>query len=476
MNRKHILSIIALYFLIAGLCWAGNHSAADAAMETLHKLNTVPGMAAAIVKDGKLVWHKEMGYEDVAAGKKVSRDTRFRLASVSKFVTTAILAELVEKGKIRLDTDIRDYLPSYPRKKYPFTSRQLASHTAGISHYQAQDFNLGSKHYNTVVEGLDIFKDRVLLFEPGTKFQYSSFGFNLLSAVMEGAAKKDFVRQLKDFVKKTGTPLITIENDVKNLEDLSKLYNFVASKAIHIPRDDISYKWSGGGLIASAGDLALFGGAVLSGKIISPKTFESFAKPVRLANGKEIQNRRYVMGTGWRISKDHAGRRFIHHSGSMPGGSSHISLYPKENLVVTLLSNSRWVSAMDITTTGLLDAFLSKPGNNPCKSGRFKYKGTYRGKPIEGELQLSVKDNRCTGVFHADNALGDWLGSFQGKEKDNFPLIHVDSDGDGDKNKGTGNFILATPIGLYPVSLRQDGMTVLAGGTKVVLQFITGDD
>src|SRR5262249_21044453 len=122
--------------------------------------------------------------------------TRFRLGSVSKVLTAAGLAKLVEEGKLDLDAPIQQYAPSFPTKPWPVTTRQLAGHTAGIRHYEQKDFTgllAGSPHFESVTKSLGIFANDPLLFQPGSSYAYSSYGWVLISAVMEGASKQEFL-------------------------------------------------------------------------------------------------------------------------------------------------------------------------------------------------------------------------------------------------------------------------------------------
>src|SRR5437870_1593499 len=101
--------------------------------------------------------------------------------------TAAAVALLYEQGKLALDAPVQRYVPSFPDKGYPITTRQLAGHLAGIRHYRGDEF-LRNRHFDTVLEGLAIFQGDLLLSPPGTKFSYSSYVWNPLWAGVVGAA------------------------------------------------------------------------------------------------------------------------------------------------------------------------------------------------------------------------------------------------------------------------------------------------
>src|SRR2546428_3449985 len=146
----------------------------------------IAGLQVAVGVDGKLVWSEGFGYADVARKVPVTAETQFRIGSVSKPLTAAALALLYERGKLDLDAPVQRYVPSFPDKGYPIPTRQLAGHLAGIRHYRGDEFVL-HRRFGSVAEGLTIFQDDSLLFPPGTRFSYSSYGWNLISAVIQGA-------------------------------------------------------------------------------------------------------------------------------------------------------------------------------------------------------------------------------------------------------------------------------------------------
>src|SRR5437899_2708143 len=159
----------------------------------------IPGVQVAVAVNGKLVWSEGFGYADAERKKPVTRETQFRIGSVSKPLTATAVALLYEQGKVDLDAPVQRYVPSFPDKGYPITTRQLAGHLAGIRHYKDQEFFL-NRRFATVLDGLAIFQDDSLLFPPGTRFSYSSYGWNLVAAVVEGASGDDFLHYMSTHV------------------------------------------------------------------------------------------------------------------------------------------------------------------------------------------------------------------------------------------------------------------------------------
>ena len=163
-----------------------------------------------------------------------------------------------------VDAPVQRYLPSFPEKQYPITVRQLAGHLAGIRHYQG-DESLGSRHYETVLEGLEIFRDDPLLFEPGTQYSYSTYGYNLLSAVLEGASGKPFLAQMEERVfEPLGMRHTSADQNRFIVFDRVRPYIVDdEGRFANAPHVDNSYKWAGGGFLSTAEDLVRFGFAHL---------------------------------------------------------------------------------------------------------------------------------------------------------------------------------------------------------------------
>jgi len=193
LSRRTILSLPGF----AGLLQAAAAPPAERAKQMVSMLRSAqkaPGMAAAVWKQGSLVWSGAFGQADLEDGAAVSTKTRFRIGSLSKLLTTAAAARLYDRGLLDLDAPVQRYLPSFPLKSGKITVRLLLGHLAGVRHYGRSEY-LNQQHYDSIAETLKTIEDAPVLHEPGTKYFYSSYGFNLLGAILEEAGSLDF-RQL----------------------------------------------------------------------------------------------------------------------------------------------------------------------------------------------------------------------------------------------------------------------------------------
>ncbi len=143
--------------------------------------------------DGQLVYERGYGMADVENQVPATPDTIYRLASISKMFTAVAALQLVEQGKLDLAAPIQQYVPSFPKKDQgTVTAELLLKHQSGIRHYKGDEVR-SAVFYNRVGDSLVIFQEDPLLFPPGEKFSYTTYGYNLLGTAIEGASGEDYV-------------------------------------------------------------------------------------------------------------------------------------------------------------------------------------------------------------------------------------------------------------------------------------------
>ncbi len=298
----------------------------------------IPGFSVAVSVDGRLAWSEGIGMADLEQRVPVTPLTRFRLGSISKVLTAAAVARLVEGGRLDLDAPVQRYVPGFPAKPWPITTRQLTSHTAGIRHYGGdfQSVLRCAPHFDSVTKGLTIFQDDPLLFEPGTSYSYSSYGWNLVSAVIEGASHTEFLTYLQ---REIFDPLSLRHTAADHVDAIiphrTRFYRRREDGTLlHAPYQDSSYKWAGGGFLSTAEDLVRFGSAHLQSGFFKERTLELLFADQRLRSGKNTG-----VGIAWRSGTDTKGRRIVHHGGSIDGGRAMLMMFPESKVVVAMLGN-----------------------------------------------------------------------------------------------------------------------------------------
>lgn len=324
---------------------------ASAMFEEAVAAPTVPGISVAVAGQDGLIWTQGFGLADVENAVPMSPKTRLRIGSVAKPFTAAALMRLYEQGKVDLDADVRRYVPAWPEEHAVITLRQLASHTSGIRHYEGDEFN-ANRYYPTVVESLDIFKESPLEFDPGTDYGYSTYAWTLVSAAIEGA---DGVRSFKEIMEQeVFAPLAmhdsALDDQYQIIPNRQRPYSVHEGQLQNSPQTDHSYKWAGGGFIASTSDVVRFAMAHSTGGYLQGDTIAEMFTNVRTSGGQRTD-----YGIGWhigfeyymerngedpeamRIMQEHPGA--VMHSGGSMGGSTMMILCRDHQRAVAVVKN-----------------------------------------------------------------------------------------------------------------------------------------
>lgn len=375
---------------------------ARAMLETMRTERGVPGLSAAVGIDGWIVFAEGFGWADLEDRSPATAATKFRIGSVSKPLTAAAIGILMERGDLDLDAPVQAYVPGFPEKRWAVTSRLVAGHLAGIRHYNGDEF-LSTKRYETVSEGLEIFAADPLLFEPGERFQYSSYGWNLLSAVVEGASGEEFLPFMDREVFEPLGMLSTVADHTDSIiPDRTRYYEIASDGSVHnSPFVDNSYKWAGGGFLSTPSDLVRFGMAHLDGSLLQESTLDEFWTSQATSAGEETEN-----GIGWFLETKPDGRRTVNHGGGSIGGVTYLLVLPDERVVVALTANTSQGVGLHRAAFLLAEAFLDPAalGVTPDEAAAARWTGewnceaSYEGDPsVEARFDFVERAGRLDG-------------------------------------------------------------------------------
>jgi CubicO group peptidase (beta-lactamase class C family) len=318
----------------------------------------IPGLSLAIGRDGDLVFANGYGFADMENFVSAKADTTYRLASISKTMTAVLALRLAEEGELDLDEPVRSHCSSFPRKRWPVTSRQLLCHQGGVRHYRDGERPM-TRRFTTLEEGLALFKDDPLEFEPDTGILYSTFGYTLLGCVIEGVTGLSFAEALKEAVFVPSGMTRTQPDDLRPLirNRVRGYARDEQGRLVNAALADMSYKVPGGGLSGTAPDLARFGLALVSGRLLGPESFEEMLTPGRTRGGIDGG-----LGLGLAVAK-REGRREAWQDGNQTGASGMLYLRPDDGLVVAMLTNHEGIApALLPVTQRLADFLLAKSG------------------------------------------------------------------------------------------------------------------
>lgn len=353
MTFRHSLLFILLLTFSTTIAQSEHHKykEIDRITKKLVRKKKVPGIAISIISNNNLVYSEGFGYADIGQHQSIDpAATIFRIASVSKPIASIGLAKLYSDHEVNLDTPIYNYLPNFPKKSYDFSLRQLGGHLAGIRSYKNGEF-LNTKPLS-IDQGIDLFKDDALLFQPGTQFLYTSYGWNLIAHTIETITHLRFEDYIRESILNPIGMMNTYADKNQDLSNKAIYYTrsgsrkFKEAKTVHN-----YYKLAGGGYLSTAEDLSLFGQALLNEAIINDAVLAEFTSSQQI-NGKST-----YYGIGFESSYDHKGRVYFGHTGNGLGGYAIFRVYPQENIVVTILMNCSNPN-QDKHFNAIIDAFF----------------------------------------------------------------------------------------------------------------------
>jgi CubicO group peptidase (beta-lactamase class C family) len=290
------------------------------------------GLSIAFLKDD-FTWARGFGYADLENLVPAAPESAYRLASISKTFTAYAVLQLAEAGKIDLDAEIQAYVPSFPRKKWPVTVRQVLGHIGGISHYKT-DAEERIREPKTTAEAMAIFQDFDLVAEPGTRYNYSSYGYNLLAAVVEAASGMAFGEYLQSRIfGPLGLESTRMDSVSALISRRVTGYRLVGGQIRRSEYVDVSSRLGGGGLRSTVLDLLKYARAVMDGKPVRPETQRLMFTSMAVRSGQLTG-----YGMGWFV-RPLKGHFQVAHSGSQPETRTYLLLFPTERFAVAAASN-----------------------------------------------------------------------------------------------------------------------------------------
>ncbi len=346
--------LLVTYFSIAQ-----QNSEAEKVLEKVISESKAVGAVAGYMKKDSIVWVGALGYADKENGILFSVTTKLRMGSIAKPMTAMAAMQLVEAGKLDLDVPIQTYIPNFPKhSKTQITARHLLSHTSGIDGYKDGKESNTKTQYTSLDLAMNLFKNRKLLFEPGTRYNYTTYGYTVLGVIIERASGMSYEDYMQTHIwDKAGMGNTGVEVFESGEKGKSVLYhsNKGKGKSKRATENNLSNRIPGGGFYTTVGDMLKFGKAVLNHKLVKKETLDV----MREHHSLEKENNAY--GFGWFLynPKPNEGE-IIGHPGAQIGCSSQLFLVPKTKSVAVVLTNTSRVE-VGPATNDLLRLSLGKP-------------------------------------------------------------------------------------------------------------------
>jgi D-alanyl-D-alanine carboxypeptidase len=298
----------------------------------------IPGLALAVVRNGKVVKQRGYGFANLEHDVPVTPDTVFELASVTKQFTATAIMLLVEEGKVQLDDPVAWHLPRAPETWKAITVRHLLAHTSGLPALEGgfKALRAGGARLNyTTAQLFDAAVKDELSFPAGERFQYSDVGYFLLGMIIESASGRRYRDFLDErFFKPLGMTSTSVLDQSRVLKHRAAGYTLRDNQLVNIRRVVQSEMPSHYGVFSSVKDLVTWDAALAAGKVLKPGSLAEMWTPVRLNYGGS-----YPYGFGWVVS-EWRGHRWISHSGIT---GTELSRFPDDGLTVVVLTNLGYI-------------------------------------------------------------------------------------------------------------------------------------
>ncbi|HTF88787.1 MAG TPA: serine hydrolase domain-containing protein [Planctomycetota bacterium] len=355
MNRSFaVLLSLFLQFPLILCTWAEPRAQApqDAlaqkiealAAEQLAKPGGV-GLSIAVAQHGKILLAKGYGKADAELDVPANDQTMFRIGSVTKQFTAALVMRLVEQKKLSLSDDLSKYVPEFPLQGRKVTIEQLLQHTSGIKSY-TEVTTTWQKMWPlelTHEELLALVKDAPFDFEPGSDWRYCNTGYYLLGMVIEKVAGKSYAEQLQaEICTPLGLTRTRYDSNHELIRNRAQGYAMEGEQLVNDEMFGMSQPGGAGGILSSAGDLVRWQIALSSGKVVKQESFAKMSKPTVLPNGHDTG-----YGFGLRM-EDWEGKPRVWHGGGIFGFNSMLFWLPGDDLHVAVISNGEALASAEL--------------------------------------------------------------------------------------------------------------------------------
>ncbi len=313
----------------------------EAAVKDLMREKNLVGVAVGLILDGNIVYTSGFGKANLGTGEDVTQDSVFNWASNSKPVMAVLAMQLVQNKMLDLDTPIHNYLPQLPEHLRKITTRQLLCHQSGIPHY-ANGKIISTRQKATEKDELDplIAVNRFILspliFNPGTKTEYSSHAYVLLSAVVQSAGRQPIDQQLEErIVQPLQMSSFQLDLARDNQSNWVKAYQNLFQTHIELPDTAHFWKHGAGGYKSNIQDFAKFARALMNRELIDQATTSLMWTQQTTIDGKVSNYGLGVVVEG----KDRTLK--VSHNGSQDETKTRMVIYPNRREGVVVMCNSQ---------------------------------------------------------------------------------------------------------------------------------------
>ncbi len=397
--KKIMVAIIALAFATLPTSAQKLFQAAkmDSLLQALEQYDKAMGTVA-LARDGKVFYKKSFGYKQLSGKIKNEPDTKFRIGSITKMFTATMVLQLIEEGKLTMETKLGAYFPSVPNAK-DITIEQMLTHHSGLYNFTDENYLTFHTRPKTQQEVLDIIAGQTPVFNPGERAEYSNTNYLLLGYIIEkitGASYSENLRSRITGKLKLKNTFVGSKINPKNNEAFS--YSFNGFNWIVEDETDMSLPGGAGAIVSNTEDLIKFIDALFHHKLVNSTSLDSMTT---IKDG-------YGMGFFQAPFYDKKGYL---HNGGIDGFSSSLVYFPDDKLEVALLMNGLAYQMNDIMI-GVLSIYydkdyaipqFKKPVQLP-ESLLGRYVGVYSSKEFPLKITITQQGQKLMAQATGQNA------------------------------------------------------------------------
>jgi CubicO group peptidase (beta-lactamase class C family) len=410
-----IIFLASFFFPIQIILSQSTPSKIDAIIRMYNKIGQFNGLVL-VAEEGKIIYENRFGKANIEWNIDNRLDTKMEVASITKTFTALMIMQLVEKGKVKLDGKISEYIKSYPPETgNKITVDHLLRHSSGLQQ-DIGDFPTNTNKFPDIVakineeffsldEQVEIISKRQLLYEPGTQYSYSSDGYAVLGSIIEKVTGLDYEAALQKLIldplglKNTGYKdhLAIVP---KKAQGYAKTFGgILRGRQIGINPS--------GGIFSTIHDLFKWEQALYGNKIISQSS-------------KDIVFNKtpYLVGYGWQISNNYFKSakdsiKMVRCTGSLPGFNSLVVRFPEQKKTIIVMENLKqpYYRQFDIAYT-IASALFNKSYELPKRSFAEAFVDTRKSAGVKTALKLFEENKKTKAYYFSEpeiNGVGYYL-------------------------------------------------------------------
>ncbi len=306
--------------------------------------------AVLVAKNGKPIYSAAFGLADREKKIPNKLDTKFRIGSMNKMFTATAILQLAQAGKLQLTDPLGKYLTDYPNKNVAskVTIHHLLTHTGGTGDFFGPQFDAHRLELRALKDYVTLYGTRDLAFEPGSRWEYSNYGFLLLGLIIEKVSGQDYYDYVRDHVyKPAGMNSTSSLPEDEIVPDRSIGYTKDGGATWHPNTDTLPPRGtSAGGGYSTVEDLLRFANALTGHKLLD----EHYTDLLTTGKVETGNGGKYAYGFGDSVVD---GVRWFGHGGGAPGMNGDLKIFPQSGYVIAVLAN------MDPPAAGRISEFIT---------------------------------------------------------------------------------------------------------------------